>query len=52
MFNPCRWCAYSGKCDIEKEKSRQVWLAWTHGGLVECDLRRETMYRGIEGVRA
>ena len=52
MLVPCRDCAEAGKCDLQAEKSRLALFAWVHGGLVECGLRRERSWHGVEGVAA
>ena len=52
MLRPCRDCAEAGKCDIQEEKERLALFAWTKGGLVECSLRVEKSWHGVEGVAA
>jgi len=52
MLRPCRDCADKGKCDIQTEKERLALFAWVHGGLVECSLRTEESWHGVEGVSA
>jgi len=52
MLVPCRDCAESGHCDMENEKWRLALLAWAHGGLVSCGLRREKSWHGVDGVAA